>query len=452
MSSPIPPPFIRIRWRIMAFLFGFGLLAYLQQKTITVAAEQIMPRLHLSQVQLGALEWAFVVGYAAFQMPGGMFGQRFGARRTFVIISLVAFMAMMALPVAPELFAAKVLFAVLFGSQLVLGVAQAAIFPVSAGVFADWFPPRRWAFVQGLQTMGMQLGAAITPAVVTPLMIMGGWQWAVAWTTLPALLVIAGWGWYARNNPRAHRGVGPVELAEIGTPPVEVPPPKLTARRVLHVFRDRNALLLFVSYVCMNYVFYLISNWVFLYLIQERKLPVLESGFLAVAPPLGAAFGAGLGGIITGVICKRLGYRWGYRLVPLVAMPLAGILLLITIHLNNPYLAVTALTVCYGMVELTEASYWGCVMSVGRADTMMVSGFMNTGGNLGGIIGIPIVAYLSGEHLWNAAFLLGTGFAVASAVCWLWIDSERPVFADDAAGALAQTGGAGTDYVIASSA
>jgi MFS transporter, ACS family, glucarate transporter len=432
MSSPAPPPFIRIRWRILAFLFGFGLLAYLQQKTITVAAEQIMPRLHLSQVQLGALEWAFVVGYAAFQMPGGMFGQRFGARRTFVIISLVAFMAMMALPVAPELFAAKVLFAVLFGSQLVLGLAQAAIFPVSAGVFADWFPPRRWALVQGLQTMGMQLGAAITPALIAPLMIMGGWQWAIAWTTLPALLLIAGWGWYARNKPREHRGVGPVELAEIGTPAVEVPPPKLTARRVWHVFKDRNALLLFVSYVCMNYVFYLISNWVFLYLIQERHLSVLESGFLASAPPLGAAFGAGLGGIITGAICKGLGYRWGYRLVPLVAMPLAGILLLITINLNNPYLAIIALTVCYGMVELTEASYWGCVMSVGRADTMTVSGFMNTGGNLGGIIGIPIVAQLSQDHMWNAAFLLGTGFAIASAVCWLWIDAERPVFAENA--------------------
>jgi predicted MFS family arabinose efflux permease len=60
---------------------------------------------------------------------------------------------------------------------------------------------------------------------------------------------------------------------------------------------------------------------------------------------------------------------------------------------------------------------------------MTVSGFMNTGGNLGGIIGIPIVAYLSGNHLWNAAFLLGVGFAVASAVCWFWIDAERPVFA-----------------------
>ena len=436
MTSSALPPFIRIRWRILSFLFGFGLLAYLQQKTITVAAEQMMPRLHLSQVEIGWLEWAFVIGYAAFQMPGGMFGQRFGARRTFVIISLVAFAAMMVLPAAPELFAGQVLFAVLFCAQLVLGLSQAAIFPVSAGVFTDWFPPRRWALVQGLQTMGMQLGAAITPALIAPLMIFGGWQWAVTWTTLPALLLIAGWAWYGRNNPREHPAVGPTELAEIGTPSVELPTPKLTRARVWHIFKDRNALLLFVSYVCMNYVFYLISNWVFLYLVQERHLSVAESGFVAAAPPLGAALGAGLGGVITGSLCKWLGYRWGYRLVPLIAMPVAGILLLVTTHLDNAYLAVIALTICYCTVELTEASYWGCVMSVGRADAMTVSGFMNTGGNLGGIIGIPIVAHLSGDHLWNAAFLLGTGFALASAVCWFWIDSDRPVFADDAAGNL----------------
>jgi predicted MFS family arabinose efflux permease len=61
---------------------------------------------------------------------------------------------------------------------------------------------------------------------------------------------------------------------------------------------------------------------------------------------------------------------------------------------------------------------------------------MNTGGNLGGIIGIPIVAYLSGEHLWRAAFVLGAGFAVASAVAWLGIAVDEPADADanDAAG------------------
>jgi predicted MFS family arabinose efflux permease len=50
---------------------------------------------------------------------------------------------------------------------------------------------------------------------------------------------------------------------------------------------------------------------------------------------------------------------------------------------------------------------------------------MNTGGNLGGIVGIPIVAYLSGEHAWHAAFLIGAVCAVASAAAWLAIDARK---------------------------
>src|SRR5271170_2058731 len=94
---------IRIRWRIFSFLFGFGFLAYLQQKSITVAAARIMPELGLSQLQIGWLEWTFVLGYAIFQTPGGVFGQRHGARRTFVLIGSTAFLATVATPVAPYL-------------------------------------------------------------------------------------------------------------------------------------------------------------------------------------------------------------------------------------------------------------------------------------------------------------------------------------------------------------
>jgi MFS transporter, ACS family, glucarate transporter len=421
------PPLIRIRWRIFAFLFGFGFLAYVQQKSITVAAEQIMPNLHLSQLQIGWLEQAFVLGYALFQMPGGIFGQRFGARRTLVIIGLIAFFAMITTPIAPYLFDGRSLFVALLGAQLLLGVAQAAIFPVSAGAFVAWFPPSRWAAVLGLQTMGMQLGAALTPALIASLMVRAGWQRALIWTTLPALGLIAWWAWYGRNSPGEHPAVGEAELDEIGIRSGAADNGALSAALIWRVLKDRNAVLLFVSYTCMNYVFYLLSNWVFLYLVQERHFSVLESGWLATTPPLGAAVGAGIGGVIAGRLCGRYGVRFGYRIVPLIAMPAAGLLLLVAIRMSNAYLAVGALAACYASLELTEGSYWGSAMTVGGDQTMAVTGFMNTGGNLGGIIGIPIIAYLSGRHLWNTAFLIGAAFAVASAACWLGIDAERPV-------------------------
>jgi ACS family glucarate transporter-like MFS transporter len=421
---------VRIRWRIFSFLFGFGFIAYVQQKSITVAADRMMPDLNLSQFQIGLLEQAFVLGYAIFQLPGGVIGQRLGARRTFVVIGLTAFLATIATPLAPDFFTGQGLFLALFGVQVLLGCAQGGIFPVSAGVFEEWFPPRQWSFVQGLQTMGLGLGAALTPPLIATLMARLGWQSALLWSSLPTLGLIGLWGWYGRNTPRQHPSVTQQELAEIGThreTGASAEPSSINVRQLLRLLTERNVLLLAISYLCMNYTFYLLSNWVFLYLVQERKFSLSESGWLATAPPLAAALGAGIGGVVTAVFCRRLGDRWGYRMVPLVALPVAALLLLFVVNTANAYFAVAALALCFGCIELTEGAFWSAGMMVGRGDTMSVCGIMNTGGNLGGLIGIPIVAYFSGVHLWYIAFLIGIGFALVSALAWLGIDVVTPV-------------------------
>src|SRR5882757_2903123 len=244
-------PFARIRWRIFSFLFGFGFIAYVQQKSITVAAERMMPELGLSQLQIGWLEQAFVLGYAIFQMPGGVFGQRLGARRTFVIIGLTAFLATVATPLAPDLFSGRALFIALLAVQVLLGCSQGAVFPVSAGVFEAWFPPDRWSFVQGLQTMGLSLGAALTPPLIASLMATVGWQPALLWSSLPALVLIALWAWYGRDTPREHPGVSERELAEIGTHPAApgaggdaAVHSSINLKQLLRLLGNRNVMLL----------------------------------------------------------------------------------------------------------------------------------------------------------------------------------------------------------------
>jgi ACS family glucarate transporter-like MFS transporter len=415
----------RVRWRIYAFLFLFGCIAYFQQKGLTVAADRIMPELGFSQMQIGWLEWAFVLGYAAFQFPGGVIGQRLGARFMFTLIGLIAFLATVLTPVAPVVLNGTALFVVLFTLQLIVGLAQGSIVPVSSGVMETWFRPERWALIQGLQSMGLQLAAAATPPLVAYLMASLGWQQALFWPALPAVAVILLWSWYARNSPREHPSVTAEEIAELGKD-VETPPPaKVDWRRLRHLLANRSIVLATLSYICMNYVFYLISNWCFLYLVQERHFNVLESGVLAIVPPLAAGLGAGVGGSLVGLMCARFGNKWGFRLIPMVALPVSGLLLLITVNLSNPYAAVAALALAYGVVELCEGPYWAGTMFVARADSMSATGVLNTGGNLGGLIGIPIVAYLSGHGQWTLAFIIGAVFSVLGAIAWLGIDADQ---------------------------
>jgi MFS family permease len=121
-ALPLPAPQrIRVRWKIFLFLFGFGFIAYVQQRSLTVASYRIMPDLDLSQMQIGWLEEAFLLTYAFMQFPGGVIGQRLGARLMFVLIGLVAVASCMVLPLAPLLLTGTALFGVLLGAQLLLG-------------------------------------------------------------------------------------------------------------------------------------------------------------------------------------------------------------------------------------------------------------------------------------------------------------------------------------------
>ena len=416
---------IRVRWNIFLYLFGFGFVAYFQQRGLTVAAADIMPHLHLTQRQIGYLLESMLLGYTVLQFPGGVIGQRIGARWMFLIISLIAFAATVSTPLAPVLLTGSALYAALLVAQLLLGSSQGPIFPVSAGVFEAWFPSRQWALVQGLQSMGLQLGAALTPPVIALLMVHFGWQRALVWSALPVLALIGGWAWYGRNTPEEHPRVSAAELAELdpGTGPrVDQ---AISWRGLWLLLRNRDILALTASYICMNYVFYLLANWSFLYLVQERHFTRLEGGWLAGTPPLAAAVGAGVGGYAASVLAQRYGVRLGLRIIPLVSIPAAGVLQFAAVDATSAYMAVAALALCYAAVEVNEGPYWAAIMHIGRADTMSASGILNTGGNLGGLICTPIVAYPSEKDAWTLAFLIGTAFAAVSAALWLLVDPSR---------------------------
>lgn len=313
MSAARFAPRLRVRWLIFAFLFGFGFLAYVQRVSIGVAAERMMPGLGFSQVEIGWLLTAFLIGYTAFQVPGGLFGERVGARRAFVVIGLLAFLATVATPLAPLLLGGSALFVALLIARMAVGIAQAPIFPLSAGVIESWFPVGKWAFPSGLQAAGMLLGGAATPPLVAGLMSRFGWKWALVGTSIPALALMALWWWYGRDDPSEHSAVSSAELAETQANREVQRSAGATWHEVVEVLSDRNILLISLSYLAMSMVFYLLTFWCFLYLVQERHFTALEGGWLASLPFLAAAFGAVIGGRASDAFCRRWGMRVGFR-------------------------------------------------------------------------------------------------------------------------------------------
>lgn len=189
----------------------------------------------------------------------------------------------------------------------------------------------------------------------------------------------------------------------------------LTGRRLIKLLGDRNILLNTISYLCTNYLYYLLSFWSFLYLVQVRHFSGIEAGMVGALPWIGAGVGAAAGGFLSDWLAERIGVRWGYRLVPLLTLPAAGLLLLVTLRVATPYAAVAALTVAFFMVEINEGAYWATMMRVARSDIAAASGVLNTGANVGGIIAQPLVGFLTNSGAWGGAFMTGIVFALVAA-------------------------------------
>jgi predicted MFS family arabinose efflux permease len=138
-----------------------------------------------------------------------------------------------------------------------------------------------------------------------------------------------------------------------------------------------------------------------------------------------AGVAAATGGRLADGLRARYGDRNGPRLLPLVTLPLAALFLYLTVSIDDAYVAIAALCLGFACVELNEGNYWGVAMRLAPSDSMAATAALNTGGNLGGVIGTFIVAALSAEGRWDLVFTTGVVTSVVAALLWLTIDPGR---------------------------
>jgi len=75
----------RVRWFLVLWLFILSAVAYLDRINLSIAGSFIAAEFHLTNVQLGSLTSAFLLGYAFFQTLGGWLADRLGSRRVLAI-------------------------------------------------------------------------------------------------------------------------------------------------------------------------------------------------------------------------------------------------------------------------------------------------------------------------------------------------------------------------------
>ena len=413
---------IPVRFRIMGVLFAMCFVNYLLRNSLSIAVPSLQEEFRFTNAEIGWILGSFNFSYALLQVPGGIFGQVYGPRRALTYIAVSWGVLTFLTGFIPTLMAASAtgVMVSLFVTRLLMGATNAPLFPVTAGAFARWFPEGSWGFPNGMLSVGLALGQAAIGPIVTLLIVHYGWRGSFYALAPLGLIIGAWWYWYGRDRPDEHPAITAAELQLIEGERRPVEPAvreKGTWRRMLV---QRDVLLLAASYFCMNYVFYMFAQWLFTYLVAERKFSILESGWLYVAPFATGAVLAGLGGLTCDSLCKRIGPTWGCRLPAMTGLVLVAVLLIAGDLATNAYVAVGLLSLCFGFTQFTEGAFWSASTYVAGPHTSAATGVMNTGGNAAGFLA-PVVGLMLDHLGWFATLASGSVFALAGAALWLLI-------------------------------
>ncbi len=412
---------VPVRFRIMGVLFVMCFVNYLLRNNLSIAIPSLQEEFKFTNAEIGWILGSFNFSYALLQIPGGIFGQVYGPRRALTWLAVSWGVLTFLTGFIPTLMAASAtgVMVSLFVTRLLLGATNAPIFPVIAGTFARWFPAGGWGFPNGALSVGLALGQAAIGPIVTLLIVHYGWRGSFYVFAPLGLLIGAWWYWYGRDRPEQHPAItaDEVRLIEGDRPPEPAAREKGAWRRMLV---QREVLLLAASYFCMNYVFYMFAQWLFTYLVEERRFSLLESGWLYVAPFATGAVLAGVGGLTCDALCKRVGPTWGCRLPAMTGLVLVAVLLIAGVYASNAYVAVGLLSLCFGFTQFTEGAFWSASTYVAGANTSAATGVMNTGGNAAGFLA-PVVGLMVDHFGWLATLASGSLFALTGAALWLVI-------------------------------
>jgi len=418
-----------VRWNIVALLTGFSFVSYVQRMNISIASKFMMPAFSLSQVQMGQVFSSFMLGYALLQIPAGRLGDRYGPR---IVLTAAAFtwgLTTLLTGLLPGLIISGAwgVLATLLVLRFLLGVGEAATYPVAARAIGNWIPSSERALANAIVVAGLSLGSAATPPLISWLMVSVGWRTSFYITAALAFALAFVWMSYASDNPRQHSSVGEAELSRItyGQPNLSLLGSKTAPWGKL--LRDRDLMLLSLSYFFDGYVLFFFVFWLYTYLLEVRGFSILSGGIFASLPFIVSSILTPAGGALCDALSAKIGRRVARRTITISGFTLSAIFLFYGARVHNPYAATTGLALSVGFVQFTEGAFWSTAIDISGPHAGVATGIMNMLGNLGGLASTALVPIIVEYFGWQAALRLASCLAFLGGLTWLVIRPDRAI-------------------------
>lgn len=426
-SAPAAPT--HVRYQVLAAACSLAVLTYIQRQGFWGGAPYIKEDLGLNDEQMGYMASVWLVAYGLFQVPGGLLGDRLGARHLLTILVL----GWSALTGAVALTAllpggAWGTFAFLLVLRFLFGALQAGGFPGLARVLADWMPARQRGFAQGMVWTFSRLGGFLAPLLIYWLFrAFGGWAtpfWIMA--SLGLVWCVIFWPWF-RNRPAEMPDVNSAERALIATDqPAPAPPagPVPWGR----FLRSRNVWGLCLMYGFVGFSGNFITSLLPDYLRHHRHLSEETTAWLAGLPLAFGIVSCLMGGVVSDALIRWLGSRrWGRSLVGCVVLALAGLASLSSIWVHEVWLLALAFSAMFFFNDAAIGPAWASCADVGERYAGTLSGAMNMTGAFLGAIGMALAGRLFHRGLDDVVFILFACSYGLAACCWLLIDVRQPL-------------------------
>jgi MFS family permease len=353
------------RWNILALLAASQAIAYIDRVNFAVVGPQLIKVYHYTPAQVGLLlsifNWAFTFSLLA----AGPLTDRIRPRRSYPL-------GVGTWSVATALCSLSKAFAPLSAFLALLGIGESLMIPSGARVIRETFDKKNRAFAVGTFFAGNKIGLTLGIPFASVVLVNWGWEWVFYTTGTLGLVWIAWWLCVYRPLPRAD-GAQPDEEAQA----------KIRWATLLKYPTTWGVMLGQAGYL---YIYYVFATWLPGYLVLQRGLSALNTGFLGMLP------------FLIGTICVILGGWAGDRLiaagrrVTLVRKGFAvgGLLGATVFTIAGAYSPDTAVAVAFLTLAVASFSFSTAAvnaMPIDVAPPHIVSSLVslqNFGGNVGG--------------------------------------------------------------------
>lgn len=412
-----------VRYEVIGLLTLAAAVAYLTRNAVGVAESTIRDDLGLSIRQSGWFMAAFFWSYAALQVPSGSVAHRHGTRFAMVTFACACSLAAVCIGIAPGLW-------LLIVAQLLMGAAQAGMFPASCFAISHWTPLARRSLACGFLAVGMQAGAITASMTTGNLMDVIHWRWVFALFSVPGFLWAASFFLRFRNHPADDSKVNEAELEIIraGRPSAD-PPSTAVPTPWRSVLRNSALWFLCGQQICRAAGYMFFASWFPTFLQETRGVSVKDSGYLQALVFTGTLTGSLFGGLLTDWIWQRTGNlklsRSGVGATFLLG---CAMLILAAWFVESTFLAVALLAAGSLLAAMAGPCASTATIDIGGDHVPQVYGIMNMSGNFAAAACPILIAELfEWTSNWSIVLLLFAATYLVGAICWAMVDVRQTI-------------------------